>query len=483
MPPPTAVDNAVKDIRHHMESGVFNPITHDDMRSVANTLKNLDGADARAVIQKLSPDELRDIAGEIQDDGWFGTGGLDQGEKTDLFNEMARDLGGAELAKFAGAFDRTQGRQTARDRLASDDNIAQIARAVSQHGDVPTQLAFIRELAGQSTDQTKVETMNETRMYDPQARAIAEVIGGMGNVPGAAEVALESLAPDQRRAVINASTSEKLLVSGAMGGVGAVRTDTSLFDKLMDVSSRIGDADTKARVFADAASELKDLASRGRGDAADEVRKSMGKLLQSDVNGIVGELAANTETSNGTALATYMKAALEAKDFGTLGELQAQMSLGNGKNEDPVARFEQTVTSPSGAPRHANAEAAGYFAGALSAAVTSITKDAKEQGDLINATLKSVLTVVDKTAGRAHPGVGIAASVLKEWTQFGVKAAMDAKISDQVSADDKIFWALVPSRETRVLPNGQPDREAAAGSASASAFNSAWIVTREHAKP
>jgi hypothetical protein len=481
--PPNTVDTAVKDIRHHMETGWFNPVTNDDIKSVKSVLSNLNAADSRAVIGKLGADELRHIADEMNDDAWFGNGGLSHGERRDFFNEMARDLGGAELAKLSQAFDRTTGRQTSRDRLLADDNITALAAAVGQHGSNQTKLDFIGQLAGASTDQSAVDTMHESRLHDPQARAIAEVIGSMENSPAAAQQALQSLQPEQRLAVLKAAANETILVGGAMGGVGAVRTDTAALEQLLKVSSRIGDADTKARVFADAASVMTDLASRGRGDAAEIVRRSMGQLILSDTNGVMRELAANRETANGSALASYAKASLNAKDFDALGEIQAQISLGNGKNEDPAARFEAQVQAPGGGQRYVNAETAGYFAGAVSAAVKSITTDAKEQGDLINATLKSVLTIVDKTAGRAHPGVGIAASVLKEWTQFGVKAAMDAKISDQVSADDKLFWALVPSVSTGQLPNGLPDLEQAASSGAGSAFNGTWIVTREHAKP
>lgn len=479
--PPNTVDTAVKDIRHHMETGWFNPVTRDDVNSVKSILSNLNAADTRAVIGKLGDNELRQIADEMNDDSWFGTGGISQGERRDFFNEMARDLGGAELAKLSQAFDRTTGRQTSRDRLLADDNITSLAAAVGQHGSNQTKLDFIGQLAGKSTDQAAIDTMNESRLHDPQARAIAEVIGSMENSPAIAQQALQSLQPDQRLAVLKAAANETILVGGAMGGVGAVRTDTAALEQLLKVASRVGDADTKARVFADAASVMTDLA--GRGDAAENVRRSMGQLILSDTNGVLRELAANRETANGSALASYAKASLNAKDFDALGEIQAQISLGNGKNESPAARFEAQVQAPGGGQRYVNAETAGYFAGAVSAAVKSITTDAKEQGDLINATLKSVLTIVDKTAGRAHPGVGIAASVLKEWTQFGVKAAMDAKISSQVSADDKLFWALVPSVATRQLPNGLPDLEQAASSGAGAAFNGTWIVTREHAKP
>lgn len=480
--PPNTVDSAVKDIRHHMETGWFNPVTNGDIKSVKSILSNLDAADSRAVMAKLGADELRQIADEMNDDSWFGNGGLSQGERRDFFNEMARDLSGADLAKLSQAFDRTTGRQTSRDRLLSDDNITDLAAAVGQHGSSQTKLDFVKQLAGASTDQTAIDTMNESRLHDPQARAIAEVIGSMDSAT--AQQALQGLLPEQRQAVLKAATNETLLVAGGMGGgVGAVRTDTKSLEQLLKVASGIGDADTKARVFADAASVMTDLAGRGRPDAAENVRRSMGQLILSDTNGVMRELAANRETANGSALAAYAKASLNAKDFNTLGEIQAQISLGNGKNENPAARFEAQTAAPGGGQRFVNAETAGYYAGAVSAAVKDITKDAKEQGDLINATLKSVLTVVDKTAGRANPAVGIAASVLKEWTQFGVKAAMDAKISDQVSADDKLFWALVPSVATRTLPNGRPDLEQAASSGAGAAFNGTWIVTREHAKP
>lgn len=482
--PPTTVDTAVKDIRHHMETGWFNPVTHGDISSVKSILSNLNAADTRAVIGKLGANELRQIADEMNDDAWFGNGGLSHGERRDFFNEMARDLGGAELAQLSQAFDRTTGRQTARDRLLADDNITALAAAVGQHGSTRTQLDFIAQLAGASTDQTAIDTLHESRLHDPQARAIAEVIGSMGHSPAAAQQALQSLLPEQRLAVLKAAANETVVVAGGMGGgVGAVRTDTAALEQLLKVAGGIGDADTKARVFADAAAVMTDLAGRGRGDAAEQVRRSMGQLILSDTNGVMRELAANRETANGSALAAYAKASLNAKDFGVLGEIQAQISLGNGKNEDPVKRFEAQVTAASGGQRFVNAETAGYYAGAVSAAVKGITQDAKEQGDLINATLKSVLTVVDKTAGRAHPAVGIGASVLKEWTQFGVKAAMDAKISSQVSADDKLFWALVPSAATSTLPNGRPDLEQAASSGAGAAFNGTWIVTREHAKP
>lgn len=72
--PPNTVDTTVKDIRHHMETGWFNPVSNDDIKSVKSILSNLNAADTQAVIAKLGKDELRQIADEMNDDSWFGMG-------------------------------------------------------------------------------------------------------------------------------------------------------------------------------------------------------------------------------------------------------------------------------------------------------------------------------------------------------------------------------------------------------------------------
>ena len=174
---------------------------------------------------------------------------------------------------------------------------------------------------------------------------------------------------------------------------------------------------------------------------------------------------------------------LNANEFNTLGEIQAQLLLGNGKNAaDPVARFEESTAAPSGQPRLANAELAGYFSGAVSAAARSISSDARQQAELITAVLKSALTVVDKAGVGGRVG-GTIASVAKEWVQFPVRAAMDALVAGRVSASDAMAASMQPTKQLHTLPNGLPDVELGSGSAARSAFQSTWAFVSQNAKP
>lgn len=485
MPPPVCdpASKAVSEIHKTMETGFLNPVTGSEVRHVADTLKQLCPAETNQALSQLSDADLASIAEEMND-GWLGGGGLSQDQKKDFFNEMARDASGAELARLSRAFDDTRAAAG-----GEGDDVQMLAQAIAQHASPATQAAFVQE-AGKALN-TDLPSFGQTvwgthtlHLYSAQARAVAEVLGQMADTPAAAQQAFQSLLPEQRQAVVQAAAEPALMtVASGLGVAQPVPVARpAALERLLHTASRVQDADTKARLFADAAEVYQDL-QRTPGSDKDGVRRAMGELLLSDTNGVIRELASNAESSNGTALAVFAKSALQAKDFDTLGEMQAQLSLGNRKDQNPVARFGAQEPSPSGAPRYANAEAAGYYAGALSAAVKSMSADAQQQGELVTAVLKSVLSVGDKTAGRAAPPVGIAASVAKDWVAFGVKPAMEARISDQVKADDKLFWSLVPMQDVRLLPNGQPDRETAAGSNEASAFKSTWGIISTHAHP
>lgn len=330
---------------------------------------------------------------------------------------------------------------------------------MNTHASDATKVDFIRRLAGSSTDQPRVRTMNEDRVYDPQARAIAEVLGGLQHNPAAAELAFESLRPEQVREVLNAATREVQLFAFAFGGGSSVTfADASTFDAVMTAASRIGDADTKARIFDEGVAELKDLESRGLDEAAEVARNGLTRLLMSDTNGVMRELAYNKETFDGSALAYYMKSMLNAGEAARLGEIQAQILTGNQRDTgDPVARFEELSSTASGHDRYANAEVAGYFAGAVTSAARSITDDARQQAELLTAVFKSALTVIDKSnVGRS---LGAGPGVAKEWVQFPVRAAMDALIAGRVDAADAMVLSMQPTRDVEKLPNGTVDIE------------------------
>jgi hypothetical protein len=246
-------NSAVGNIRRDMQDGLNSAET----KSAANQLKGLDAGQTKEAIAKLSQGELKHIARQMNQPGF-----MSPDEKRDFFNEMARDLDGPSLARLAAAFDTTMSANVSK-RGAGDDNIQMLANAVSQHGSSETKLEFVRNLAPKSSDQTGMAVGNGTRMYDPQAKAIATVISGMGNDPVAAEAALKSLSPDQLQSVINASTNHRktdhVTPDNYLNPHQHETADKELLNNLLRVTSNIPDTCLQQAVFAAANTSQKEI--------------------------------------------------------------------------------------------------------------------------------------------------------------------------------------------------------------------------------
>ena len=401
------VDQALTDIRDRMKSGLFNPVGADDVKAVQDIVGGLSKADANAVMQQMSDDELRHLAGEVSDTSWIA-GGLNRDEKAAFFDTMAKQLDGEQLARLSQAFDRSQ-QGSGVGKLDSADDVAMLGAAVGRHASTQTKLDFIKAISanGALTDQKSVDGFHMggsmSQLSDPQARSVAEVIASMDKSPTAARRALETLTTDQLNAVVKAAADPTMFNSASQAGSSVtMHYDTATFQKLMEVAGKTGNADLKARVFAAGAEVLKEAESGNLftpvlADTA-AMRKGMHSLLMSDVNGVIGELASNQETRDGSALATYAKSALNAKEFDQLAEVQVRLSLGNDLKGDPVAQFGTATKAADGTDRYLNAERLGYFAGAMNAATKSISGDAAQQAELTTAVLKSGLTLIDKVA-------------------------------------------------------------------------------------
>ena len=493
VPTPDAgrVDQAVSDIRDRMRSGFLNPVGADDVKAVQNTLGGLSKVDANATVAQLSNDELRTLASEVNDGSWIG-GGLNKDEKTAFFDTMAQQLGAEQLARLTTAFDTTR-QGMGLGKLDASDDVAALGAAVGRHASTETKLDYIKALSanGALSDQTSVTGTSfgttMTQMSDPQARAAAEVIASMGGSPTAARRALETLTTDQLNAVVKASADPTMTTTSSMNAASvSTHYDTATFQKLMEVAGKTDSPVLKGQVFAAGVAVLKEAESGNllapvMADTA-AMRKGLHSLLMSDVGGVVGELASNARTRDGSALATYAKSALNAKEFDQLGQVQTRLSLGNDLKGDPVQSFGATTQAPDGTPRYLNAERLGYFAGAMNAATHSISGDAAKQAELTNAVIKSGLSIIDKARIGGPVGSG-AAAVAKEWTGFAVHAAYEQAISPQMQAEDKMFWAMQPVSPGETLPNGEVRREVANGSASRSAFEDTWNTVTQKAKP
>jgi hypothetical protein len=246
-------DKVVRSIRSGMQDGLDAAET----KSTANQLKGLDANQTKSAIAKLSQGELEHIAQQMNQPGF-----MSPDEKRDFFNEMARDLDGASLARLTAAFDTTMSADVSK-RGAGDDNIQMLASAVSQHGSAETKLDFVRNLAPKSSDQTGMTVGNGTRLYDPQAKAISTVIGSMGGDPALAQAALKSLSPDQLKSVVNASTNHRKTDHVTQNNFRHIHqhetADKGPLNKFLSVVSEIPDTRLQQEVFSAAHTTRKNI--------------------------------------------------------------------------------------------------------------------------------------------------------------------------------------------------------------------------------
>ena len=455
-----------------MHSSILNPVTSQDVRDVQGTIADLSKEDASAAIGKLSDSELRQIADQVSDFNIFAPG-LNREEKQAFFDTMAQKLDGEQLARLTNAFERGS--------LGSTDDINALGRSIAGHASSDVKLEYVKTIKGSGTlaDQSSVIGIHIggsiSQMSDPQAQAIAQVIGSMSNDPAGAEQALGLLSSKELDAVIKASANPTVYSSD---GGSSSSYDAAAFQRLMQTAAKTNNADLKALVFNSAANVLKDAESGSIlapifADTA-AMRQGMHDILMSDVNGVITELASGRETSNGTAMAIYSKSAINAGEFEQLGNIQARLALGN----DLSGNHEELFNNPDRGYIHA--KNAGYFAGAMDAAITSISSDANKQAEIVNAVIGSAATVV----GAALPAAGSAGvSVGATASSFVVKAVYDQIVNDKSDAVTKLRDAALPFRSAGVRPNGEHDLEQAASPEGFSRFEDTWNWTKDNAKP
>jgi hypothetical protein len=211
----------------------------------------------------------------------------------------------------------------------------------------------------------------------------------------------------------------------------------------------------------------------GKDKALASMTAGLTKIIDSDTTGVMRELAYNSTTRDGNDFAAYAQEMLKSGQAAGLGKQMARLQLGNDLQQNPIDRLGVTANvAGTGATRRENAGTLGYFVGGVDAALTSMKASQAEQREFTTALIKSALTVVDKTVGRANPAVGIGASVAKEWVAIGLKAA----------AND-----ITSNAETRLgkaaLPDNPKTGELAVGDDVFNTFQSFRFAIDRHAKP
>jgi len=412
-------------INSRMEPGFLNPVGNDDVRAAIAELDGLSRADADAVIDEMArTGRLDRFTSELTDQSPLGFGGVGLGEAQDFFNRLAPKLDGASLATVAQSLSR------AGSDVSNYDYVQAFGTAVGNNARRADAVEFVRQMAPFTTDRSSSFSTyiggSTTMSGDKDAMAVAEVLGRLRGAN--AEAAFAALSTEQLQAVLGASLEGAMFTSvSPAGGTVSMSYDANEFRDIMRAGASTSDPELKARLFDAAGDQLRAI-GQGSPFVPTLSRESEGwmldgmtELIRSDTTGVVRELAYNRATYDGSDLATYAKAMLNNGRTEALGEIMAELSTGNGNNQNPVDRFEAATTLPNGRDRYDNAGTLGYFTGAVYRGITAIASDTESQNALATAVAKTALTVIDKSKpwGAA---VGYAASVAKEWVQFGIAA-------------------------------------------------------------
>lgn len=224
-------------------------------------------------------------------------------------------------------------------------------------------------------------------------------------------------------------------------------------------------AGERAHAIAEAAAAL----AQGQQHAVSSVTS----MLQHDAPAVVRALALTPASGNGEALAHWARALWANGHVDPLASVFAQLALGPALDQDAVEVFNAAGTAADGTAANANAAAMGYAVGALEAGLLASTARETQRQDQITRLLRSAA----RQAGVDAPGASIPAPDAPAGTRW-VCYNLYPALADRRDAADRLFWAAQPVTRVGVLPNGELDLQAAAGSAAKGAFLSHWKRTR-----
>jgi|GEM_PF-1783187 len=153
----TDVSSAITTISTKLnQEGLFNDVTHSELRDISTVLSSLNPAQKNQVIAQLSDQQLATLASEIDSNGILGTGGLSKDERVDLFNDVAPALDAKQLNRVYSAFGNSETNIELMDAAAagtSADKVIAMAEAAITSGfstiDIPratTELQTVRTL-------------------------------------------------------------------------------------------------------------------------------------------------------------------------------------------------------------------------------------------------------------------------------------------------------------------------------------------------
>lgn len=315
------------------------------------------------------------------------SGSMSADEKREAFNRLAKELDGKQLGEFAA-------------RLPNREDVIALGKAVAQHADSHTKVAFRETLAPRTLEKDVSRVISPAfgtglETGDMEARAIAEVIGSMDKDPVALTRAVGALSDEELMVVGRAGLNERAMFGGS---TVSVSHDPKALFAMLDAAAASKDPAVKARLFragADALKTVRDntkppVISVGPDDVAKRIADKMAKLLDTDARGIVRELT--SQDRRGKGLSAYTTELLRAGEGGqkTLGRQLAQLQ-GAGTAYSPIEFMEQKEPGSSKSTWYQNAQSLGYFAGAIRKGLDAQVADSDARKDMIKVVFGAVV--------------------------------------------------------------------------------------------
>ena len=350
------------------------------LESAERALGGLTPAEATEAFSRLSDRDVRDWAGSAQQG--VTALGYERQDTDRFYGVLARQLDGAQLARFASAL-------------------------VGDHVHYAEAQRFGRIVAEQATPEVRAQLVMASNARSRQDNA------GLGVAGGEALASLQGPRLDRTLAALGDAGIASAVTRAALAHTTYGQTVSSTSYNVETVAAvagalaTAGDARARGIAFANAAPMLDSFQNDWgygytvRVSGRDALRDGVRDLLRSDAPALTGELSQRFDT-HGLALTAYLKAELDAERPAAVRDYL--LALRGDAAVSPVAWLEARDAEGL----FQNARNLGFGTGAARAALLNMTGDRRDQ---IEA-LKDLFGTGAGVAGAAHPAAGVAATVL-----------------------------------------------------------------------
>ena len=338
------------------------------------------------VLAALSPAELQRWADNLDDPAVQG--GLGADERREHYAALARNLDTTQFGRFAEA--------VVEGSADGDREGRWFAYAAAPTAPTETLAGFVGQATGRGRDQ------DDARL----APAVGEAVYGLGQRdPAALATVLSRYAKEDTEWLVSGAVMDRMAQPGLGGTRGEVTStiehDGSSLSRALAGVARAGDLQRKADFFAEATGQLQALrdlptAARhgvvhtGAGQASDQVRDGLTRVVRSDADGVVSQLLGDRDRT-GEHTVSYVEALLAGGQTSQIRDTLARLGRGDTLRETPEARF--GLPNSSTPAQQSNALALGHYTGAVAAALDNHYRDRREQAEALGKVFSGVVSV------------------------------------------------------------------------------------------